>query len=620
MLIKIAMIPLLLFAAYFGFRSASFFSAELKENSEYFEITTFKVPDKTVGCKAMVDDYCSQLYSNQSQGNLKVFDGKNEYLTLQGQTNNNFDNPWFFFYSARLENENRLPKDLAEALQRRQFFTKLKQILQRPNRKDMPLEQNIQHSDLEAEVDQIWRNSFAETVVKRLESKYPGSYKLTDEETAQEIEFEKARIRKRLWSEISISLWSKSKNWKKVKKDFLILKKAYKQTIQNVLSDEVLKKKWIEKLNKVELTLPGQNPVTANSDCISVSRNAYYYPYLNTLTVCAGYFNGGQQIQTLSHELSHAFDNSSHVIDDQQRSQFVKTLRKFKKNVCLTTAFHCGAWDSYKKSFAEDLEKLSRSRTPLYSFNKCLQKRALTKTLSEDVFAEKSEEIVKKRISDLTTNASFLRITSEDLPMPNGKIVKNPNYLNPCSYSVWDQDPFALDSDLVTLLYFTAAYRCESSSPQEKLKTAVQTSREMTKEVLKVILKMEGEFSAREELQATGHSLPTSERFADRLGSDNVAEYLSRFQTVAEKRGRYLVSSFWLCEKPSLKNSNLEMLNALSEYIFDHSLHSENDERLKDWLSPKVQEQLQCQKDFETKECSYNESEGDPVTDIKFTE
>lgn len=577
-----------------------------KENSEYFDIPTFKVPLGSVGCKSMVDDYCSDLYSNQSQGNLKVFDGNKEYLTLQGQTNNNFDNPWFFFYSARLDNEKRLPKDLLEALRRRQFFDKLRDILKRPNKKDMPLEQNIKHYDLETEVDQIWRNAIAETVTKRLEVQFPGSYKLTHEETGQEIDFERARIQKRLWSEISISLWSKSKNWKKVKKDFLLLKAAYKQTIDHVLSDEVLKKKWIDKLNKVELTLPGQNPVTANSDCISVSRNAYYYPYLNTLTVCAGYFNGGQQIQTLSHELSHAFDSSSHIIDYQQNSRFVKSLRKLKKNVCAIKTFSCEGWTDYKKSFALELEKMGQYQMPLSNFNRCLQKKPLKKILTEQVILDKAEEIIKDRISDLTTNSSFLRVTSETLPMPNGKIVKNPNYLNPCSYSVWDQDPFAIDSDLVSLLYFTAAYRCEGTNSPEKLKTAVQVSRDLSKEVLKTILKMEGEFSARDELQTAGYSLPTFEQFADRLGSDNVAEYLSSFKTVAEKRGRYLVSSFWLCDKPSLKKSNLEMLNALSEYIFDHSLHSENDERLKDWLSPKVQEQLQCDKDFDAKECAYD--------------
>jgi len=574
------------------------------QTDKHFSPSEFRIPEEEVGCKDLVSRYCTKLYSSQGRGNLKLTDGKNKFWTLQGETTNNIDTAWFAFYRSVLKNRTQLPADLRRALTKRQFFEKIAKVLERPSKKEMKFDQNIRHFEQEDLAYRAWNFAVDETIARRLEEKFPGTHALSSEELPQEAELEKWRIRAKLWSQISIALWSRHPAWLSVQKSFERLKESFRVAIKDNVRDKAIRETWLEKLDRVKLTLPGQNPVTAHRECILSTRNAYYYPYLNTLTVCAGYFNGGEQIQTLAHELAHAFDSGSRIVDFHLSSRMSKDLRQLRNRVCERKSFDCGDWKAFQARYAENVAELKSYQPEMYEFHQCLQKEVPEKALGDEDILAKAKKATRERFSEMTKDSAFFRITSPDLPLPSGETIENPNFLNPCAYEVWNQDRFAFDSDFVSLLFFTAEFRCEAQEATAPVRTAVEKSRQMTEDLMSAVIKNEGIFSGRDELQSEGFSSPPSERFADRLGSYAVAEYLRRYPSIGERRGRYLVSSFWLCEKPSLRLTNYQQFQALADLIVDRGVHAESELRMKDWLSAPVREQLSCQMDFEHKECN----------------
>lgn len=551
----------------------------------------------------MINDYCNRLYSGKSRGNLQISNGREKFFTLQGQTNNNFDTAWYAFYQARFDNRSRLPADLRSSLGKRNFFGNVAAILDRPNKISLPFDQDIEQNDLEQIVDRTWEDSVEETIRRRLEKKFPGAYRLSDDETPQEINLEESRLRNQIWSEISIALWENNPRWQLVVRDFRTLHKAYEKAIKNFPIEDEVKRKWLDKLHKIKLTLPGQTPETANHECISTSRNAHYYPYLNSITVCAGYFNGGDQIQTLAHELAHAFDYSSRLIDFHQNSTMAKDLKALREAVCSKNSFNCDQWDKFKQSFESNLSQLKSYVGEITDFHRCLQKTKTNDEIDEPTLDEKARKFTKERFSRLATNSSFFRLTSEKLPNLSGANTPNPNYLNPCAYNLWNHLPWSLDSENNSLVFFVAAYRCDQTTTENRLRQSVDTAKSFSEELLRVVIANEGIFSSRPELQSEAISSPPTERFADRLGSFAVAEYLKKYKTPAERRTHYLASSFWLCEKPSFKTTHYEEYQALSDLIVDRAVHPESELRQKDWLSPSVREQLSCDMDFDHVEC-----------------
>lgn len=567
-------------------------------------------PQEQIGCQAMVQNFCGQLYSPDAQGNLQIRDTTQSYRTALGSTRNDFDAARYAFHKARLQKRQLLPRDLKASLERREFFSHLSRLLSRPARSKMDIESKFEFEDLESRVDSVWSLAIKETVSRRIERRFPGTFRLKNAEVPQHIDIEVSRVRGKLWAEISLALWKGHPNWKSVEDDFENLKAAYIEVIDGLKLTSPVKAAWKLKLQSIRLALPGEDPVTANQECISTTRNAYYYRYLNSVTVCAGYFTGGGQILTLAHELAHSLDFSSRMIDLQQSSTLMERLHSLKADVCSTKPdFDCGSWTEFKSAFDENLKSLPASDFEAREVHSCLHKASLSRELDDEVIEEKASDSIRKRFSEFATNSTYFRLTNPEIKNAKGHLVKNPSYLNPCAGEVWDIGKYALDSDFVSLVFFTAAYRCSEEQGAARLRAAIIESKEMNERLLASVMKSEGPFSARDELQSEGYSSPSTERFADRIGSYAVAKYLEKFPSVESRRAIYLASSFWLCEKPTLKAENLDQFKALNEFIIDRGAHAESDSRIADWLSPPIREALHCTKDFDMPVCSALESE-----------
>lgn len=552
-------------------------------------------------CKFLLDSYCNFLYSPEVLGNLEIKRAQSSTKVLQGETNNGFSQVFYQYSNAKLRNQSHLPKDFYRVLLQYDYFIKLQDFLIRKSRASMNVAQRLAAEKLDFELGSIWSISINETILNRMIQKYPGYHQIPDRLIPIELSLESRRVRRGLISEISQAIWRGDKNWASVEQGFLRLQKSYVRMIANLDIAENVRENWIQRISEVKLVLPGSFPAISNEECSTTTINAYYYTYLNVLTVCAGDFNSEDIIQTLAHEMGHALDIDRTQYLFQIESTFGKNLASFRARICQPKTFSCNDWNEYKLNFKPLLESLNGYHPELPEFQRCLKRRNTSNPLTQADIQRFAKNIVSDRISGLASSDRFLRITKSEVPMKNGKFQKNPNFLNPCSYYLWSQGEEPIDDELTTLMYFTAEYRCSEKPPVEKMKSAIELAKEMSTRILEKAISIEREFSSRSLLEAEGFSSPNFERFADVIGSYAMAGYLSELPNKWDRQNKFLASSSWQCIEPSLASHFPEESAIEKEYIFDS--HTEGDQRKKELFTTPIREAISCEKDFEFKEC-----------------
>jgi len=553
-------------------------------------------------CKFLLDSYCNYLYSPEVVGNLEIKSAQSSTKVLQGETSNGFSQVFYQYSRAKLKNERYLPRDFARILGQYEYFPKLQTFLARKGRETMTPQQRFAVERMDYEIGSIWSASINETVLSRMIRKYPGYHQITDRLVPIELSLESRRIRRNLISEISRAIWRDNKNWKGVERGFKRLQASYLRVISNLDIPEDVREDWKQRISEVKLVLPGSFPAISNDECSTTTINAYYYTYLNVLTVCAGDFNSEDIIQTLAHEMGHALgiDRSQYLY--QVQSDFGKELNSFRSQVCEPERFSCQDWSEYKSKFTSLLSSLDGFEPDLPEFQSCLKRRTTSKTLRPADVERFARNLVTDRISGLASSDRFLRITKAKIPQRNGKLQTNPNYLKPCSYYMWSHGEEPIDDEITTLMYFTAEYRCSDKPPLERMRGAIEVAKAMSEEVLKKTIAIEGEYSARSILETEGYSSPNFERFADVIGSYALADYLSDLPNKWDRQNRFLASSSWQCIEPSLASHFPEESAIEKEYIFE--AHVEGDQRKKEIFTTPIREAISCEKDFEFNECA----------------
>ncbi len=571
--------------------------------SRSFSSETLYSDAKPPQCKAMMDSYCNTLYSPEAQGNLEIKQGRKPSIeVLQGETQNEFTQVYFRYAKAKLRSRTSLPTDIRSVLEKSMYFSKLRAFLNRAPRSNMTLAQRLETEDTSYELSYLWSSALNEAILSRMAVKYPGFHRISDATLPIELQLERRRLRRLLISEVSRAVWRDDKNWERVEKGFERLKTSFLRVISQMDVSKSVADDWSKRIQEVQLALPGSTPAVADEECSATTVNAYYYTYLNILTVCAGDFNSEDILQTLAHEMAHALgvDRSAYLFE--VNSDFGKGLASFRTNVCKPETFSCDQWASYKASFEKKLGTLDGFQPQLREFNQCLKRRPTTKSLDYEAIQRFSRTIVTDRTSDLASGDRFLRITKPELPLRNGKSQKNPNYLNPCAYSLWSQGEEPVHDPLTTLVYFTAEYRCSKQTGAQKMKSAIEVSKTMTAQLLEKVLKIEGEFSSRSLVETEGYASPPFERFADVVGSYALAELLKSIPEKWNRQNVFLASSSWQCLEPSLASHFPDESGVQNEYVFDD--HTGGDLRQKELFSRPIRETISCQKDFEFNECA----------------
>jgi len=348
--------------------------------------------------------------------------------------------------------------------------------------------------------------------------------------------------------------------------------------------------------------IPGAIPEISDSECSTTQANAFYYTHLNLLTVCAGDFNSEDILETLAHEMAHSldFERSSYLF--QTNSKVGRSLTKLRHEVCSEQVFSCSTWETFKGRLDQDLEELRGFQVDLPDFQRCLKRRPTVKPLDEASLDRLAEQKVTDSIAELATSEIFLRITKEKIPLPSGKLGKNPNYLNPCDYYLWSRGEEPIDDELNDLIFFTAEYRCNQGNSATRLRDAINQSKRISVKIAKAVIRSEGEFSSDYAQESEGFSASPVERFADVVGSYALADLLASYQHHSERRNVFLASSSWLCSKPSLGSLYPDEETIQQEFSFD--AHTGTDERKKEFFSEPIRKTLGCEKDFKFNECS----------------
>ncbi len=472
----------------------------------------------------------------------------------------------------------------------------------------MSLIDRMDSNELEADVDYIWGVAIKDTLLTRISTQFPEFPKTSDDlQSPEMIHFERQE-RRILLSEIARATWHNHPNWKKVVLSFESLRHHFLKVIEELPISERLKKNWHDRISSVSLVLPGSMPEITDQDCTSTTMNAYYYPNLNVITVCAGDFNSEDILLTLSHEMSHALDVDRSLTLFFKNSAVSLGLKKINEALCKLPkkVFSCEDWNHFKDHLDENLEPLSHFQPNLPKTLRCLKRESSTHPLDQSAIERFAKQAVKDRIRSLADEEAFLRLTQPKLPLRNGKKAHNPSYLDPCHYlqTHWDQE--SLDGELAFLTAFTAEYSCskEGSTP-ERLKQAIVKSQDIFYDILESMIQSEGEFSSRRALVEENYASSPSERFADLLGSYVMAESLKEHQSLWDKRMSFLASNSWQCSGPSLSTAFPKETLIMRQYLQDS--HTDGDERKKELLSSPIRDALSCQKDFDWNECRFEE-------------
>ncbi len=556
---------------------------------------------EVTGCKSMLDSYCDLLYSPTNNGNLSIKKSNGSFSILQGETNNDFSMVYFEYAKAKLKNQDSFPTDFRDTLNSRNYFQKLQLFLLRKSKEKMTFFERTQSIRQGHDLDSIWASAIEETILKRLEKKYEGFHKLREDYIPLELALERKRIRRILISEISQSIWKSHPNWKRVQENFETLRIHFISVISKLAIPQEIQNAWIQRVLSVNLALPGALAEISDNECSSTVINAYYYPHLNILTVCAGDFNSEDILETIAHELGHALDLDRSRYIFQINSLFGKELANLRNQICSKETFSCAHWSQFKNDFQRNLTELRKYIPELPQFQQCLKYKSTPNRLTESDIYRLATSIVNNKIASLADTGTFLRVTKSNIPLSNGRIQANPYYLNPCSYYLSSHGNEPIDDELTSLIFFTAEYQCNNSEEIEKFKLAIELAKTMSTAVESAVIRMEGEFSGKEELQSGGYAASPSERFADVIGSYAFADLLNSTPSVSDRRKIFLASSSWQCSKPSLA-TRFPAENAIQS-LFSLDNHADPSQRKMEFFSAPVRDSLNCSRDFSFSSC-----------------
>lgn len=554
-------------------------------------------------CLGMVQSFCKSLYAPGNWGRLQIPLPTETYEIRRGQTTNDFTQVYYEYAQSQLRQRDRFPPEFRSALLQRNYFQKLRAYLARKPRREMSIEDRVEMLRLSGEIESIWSGALLETVLKRMEKRFPGYSRTPEDFMPLELANESKRERGRLVAEISKAIWLDHPNWQRVQKRFEQVRAAYRKVIkQHPNLSEEIKTDWLARLDSVRLMVPGGDPEAEMYDCSRTEENAYYYTKKNYITVCAGDFNAEDMAQTLAHEMAHAFDIDRSIAIYEAKSELGSQIEALRRRSCGPIRYSCADWDQFKEALPERTEALENFKPQAEEFNACLQPRSVSQDMDSDYVDRIAHEDAQDSVSSLAQRQVFLRMISPKLPLPDGSKRTNPAFMNPCGYFLWENPTPPFDEELSLLLFFTAEYRCtDNLTPGVRFQKAIETATRLQAQIVAARIRMEGQFSSRWRLNADKNAASPTERFADVLSGLAMGQLLKDEPLVEKRRATFLANTAWLCAKPSLRHALPKEAAILKQFYAEP--HSETFIRQQEVFSPEIREALQCQLDFEPKEC-----------------
>jgi hypothetical protein len=556
----------------------------------------------------MLDQYCDSLYSPGADGNLILHQKKGKPITvLQGKRKNGIRHVYYELARSKIRNKEFFPKDFLSILKAHRYFERLDTLIHHEPFERMSLTDRIEANEAEYEVEHLWNLAIKDTLILRMAERYPDFIRTPSDLQPPEVLHSERMEKKILLSEISKAIWRDHPNWKKVTHTFETLRAKFIEVIGRLPLKETTKADWKSRMGSITLVLPGSTPETADQECSGTNTNAFYYPYQNVITVCAGDFNSEDILTTLAHEMAHALDLDRDLLLFFKKSRFSQKLEKFSEQFCKEPKkrVSCDDWATFKSESMDLTHELGTFMPRLPELNRCLKKEETKRALDDETILRFAESASKEKIRALAEEEAFIRLIAPKLPLSNGKQVSNPSHLNPCHYlqSTWNQED--LNGELPILTAFLAEHQCsKEKDSSERLSKSLSFVSALFQEVEAGMIHAEGEFSDRKPLIEEDYSSPPHERFADYLGSLVTTEYLKEIQSTWDRRMVFLAGNSWQCSGPSLSTTFPDEASVLRRYLIDS--HTDGDERKMDVFPEPIRSVLSCEQDFEARECSFS--------------
>lgn len=378
---------------------------------------------KPIECAAISDNFCQDLWNDQNNGNLKVFDGeiKAGKSSISGANLSTFAND-----QALIKSLTHLTPDIKEAIG--PSIVKLEAHLKNEAN-------NTKWFRDYSQIKQDLTNSIEDLTEARFNKKYaPSNVNDYAKWTIQESNNYEAEKRA-VYDEITKAKYEKDPNWLRVEKLYPEAKLSLLKVIEALSIPAEDKKKMKDKLESVGLSLPLQDTsiIGADQACSETTVNAFYSPYNNKFTVCAGMFNRYQSdsalVFVLIHELGHSIDSGARSRDESRSNAPISlALNKLKGKANQT--YQCSEWKKINNDIVKaplDFVPVKNSMEKLYS---CLRGNPDLEDMELDGLTKASKQIARNILSDYAGDNSFSKLLEKKVKVDK-KIKDNEVYYRP---------------------------------------------------------------------------------------------------------------------------------------------------------------------------------------------
>jgi len=558
------------------------------------------------GCTPLVEDFCTELHSPERQGNWDLNVGKKVLKIRRGPVSNDFLYSYFRGAELLLKNEKLLPKDLAFELRKTGYIEKLTRYLKAKPLSRFSIEERAEDTHLTGILGSLWHTALQATVLRRMNKRHPGFHQLRTRDRQPSWVIEEKNMYADLRMEANRIRWVNSPEWEVARKQFEDVRTEILGLVSDLKSvSEKARAFHRERLFAVTLMPPGTSETHLHDGCADDMDNAFYNSHENSVQICAGLLTPSSTLFTIAHELSHALDPYSVSYTDRTRSRLGQTIEKIKSTQCVSKAFPCDSWKSFKSDFPKLVAEIPNFEPDPAEFYRCFQRRELTAP-KPGYIADHVKRWVTDDLEYMSKTATFLRLIKKDATLTNGQIYPNPAYLNPCGLDNWSRttDEHPVNTTTPLLLYFTAEYSCTPQMPaKERLENAIETAKSLQLVFNERYAEMPGRFSSDSKFVSDGHAEDVVERVADAIGAEAVARVLAKNPDLEARRLLFYSTLSDRCEEPSWKSRYPDEAEVENKYSW--GAHTIGQKRIFETLPASVRKQLQCEKDFELKECAF---------------
>lgn len=554
------------------------------------------------GCHKLVEKFCKDLWSESNHGDLTIYVGSKKYDLDFGIDQTGLTHANEVYLRAIEQAKEQLPKDLLKNLDYRDFFNDLEHYFESIEILDIDAKSQLKREELYQEVQRDWQDSLHHTKLERVEMLHKGYITKRHDGVPQAWKYDATRIQNELIAEVHQIIWKNSSAWLDTLEQAELVRKTYLEYLeQSSHLSKSTKSLWKRRIETVVFQPPNTNSRYIDDSCLS-DTNAYYLPLNHSVTICPGYFQNGSVFRTVAHELSHAIGFKKNVLEVEEQTQLAQEFHKFKSASCSKNHKPtCLDWKSFKQKLPKYLDAWAKPEPQVQNLLRCLQTKANIKPLSPDEINKLSKKYVTEVLEKMASTEMFVNMIAPNKKSYRGENLENIDYLSPCTGPT--NDPQTLNEVDVVGTVYVNEIRCSSIEDKSiKMKAAIEQARIILSEVVKRQMSNEGRFSSFKTLVTEGFAEDSEEHFADYMGQEVFAKLLTQVSTVGARRNLYFANIASKCDTPSLEAMFPKEFQVQKQYYFDP--HSEAELRRLELLTPSIRSALECDKDFQLKECS----------------